>query len=61
VKDIERMSELFAETLEMESVYNKVTQQYEPVDPVISENITVEFQKVGERIADFIKKVNSKK
>ena len=56
VKDIRRMSELLADSLGMESVYNEATEEYEPIDPVKSERITKELNKVSERVAGYFKK-----
>lgn len=61
VQDIKRVSELLAEQLEMESVFNSDTQHYEPVDPSRAKKLEVELVQVSQRVAEFTNKTNSKK
>ncbi|MEI7612859.1 MAG: rhomboid family intramembrane serine protease [Betaproteobacteria bacterium] len=61
VQDIKRMSELLAEQLAMESVFDEKTQKFEPADPARAEQIAAELKPVNDRIIAFIKQADTKK
>ena len=60
VKDIKRLSELLAEALAMESVFNEETGKYEPTNPARAAEIDAEIGKVNERVTKFINATRKK-
>lgn len=50
VKNVKRASELLAESLAMESVFNDTTRKYEPVNPTRANQIAVELAKVNDSL-----------
>jgi len=61
LQDAKRMSQLFAESLEMQSVYKNGSDKPEPADPVRAEAINVELKKLSAHFQQEVQKINAKK
>lgn len=61
LQDAKRMSELFAESLEMQSVYKNGSDRPEPSDPVRAAAINMELKKLGAHFQQEVQKINAKK
>ena len=61
LQDAKRMSELFAESLEMQSVYKNGSDKPEPADPVRAATINMELKKLSAHFQQEIQRINAKK
>lgn len=59
--DVKRMSELFAEVLEMQSVYKDGSDKPEPADPVRAAAINSELKGLSEHFNKLVQSINAKK
>ena len=61
MQDAKRMSELFSESLEMQSVYKEGSDKPEPLDPVRMAAIQLELNELGLRFQQEVQNINAKK
>ena len=60
VRDIQRMSELLAESLAMDSVFNEEMQKYDPVNLARADAIQAELIELNERVKNYIASTKKK-
>lgn len=60
LKDVQRMAELLAESLAMDSVFNEESKKFEPTNPARAAKIEEEFGQISERTKKFINSTKNK-